>query len=79
MIKFTETNTAENPTFNVNGTGAKSVWYSTSVITTSSLSYAGYANRPATYMYDGMIASSEGNTDCPKDDSGNLTNCRNDK
>ena len=53
MIKFTETNTAENPTFNVNGTGAKSVWYSTSVITTSSLSYAGYANRPATYMYDG--------------------------
>ncbi len=31
-----------------------------------------------TYMYDGMIASSEGNTNCPKDDSGNLTNCRND-
>ena len=53
MVKFTYTNEAENPTFNVNGTGAKSVWYGTSVITTSSLSYAGYANRPATYMYDG--------------------------
>jgi len=53
MVKFTETNTASNPTFNVNGTGAKSVWYSAALITTSSLSYAGYANRPSIYMYDG--------------------------
>ena len=52
-IKFSATNTASNPTFNVNGTGAKSVWYGTALITTSSLSYAGYANRPSIYMYDG--------------------------
>ena len=52
-VKFTNTNTAQNPTFNVNGTGAKSVWYNTSAITTGSLSYAGVANRPMYYMFDG--------------------------
>ena len=52
-IKFSATNTASNPTFNVNGTGAKSVWYGTAVITTGSLSYAGYANRPMDFVYDG--------------------------
>ena len=52
-VKFSATNTAQNPTFNVNGTGAKSVWYSAALITTGSLSYAGYKNRPSMYMYDG--------------------------
>lgn len=52
-IKFTNTNTAQNPTFNVNNTGAKSVWYNTSLITTGNLGYAGYANRTANYIYDG--------------------------
>lgn len=52
-IKFTYTNTANNPTFNVNGTGAKPVWYNTSVVGTSSLSYGGYADRPMLYIYDG--------------------------
>lgn len=54
-IKFSYTNTAKNPTFNVNNTGAKSVWYNTALITTtsSSLSYAGYKDRPAMYVYDG--------------------------
>lgn len=52
-VKFSATNTAANPTLNVNGTGAKPVWYSTAAITTSSLSYAGYANRPCFYVYDG--------------------------
>lgn len=52
-VKFSATNTASNPTFNVNGTGAKSVWYNTALITTSSLSYAGYANRPMDFVYDG--------------------------
>lgn len=52
-VKFSATNTAQNPTFNVNNTGAKSVWYNTAVITTSNLSYAGVANRPMYYMYDG--------------------------
>lgn len=53
VVKFTATNSADNPTFNVNGTGAKSVYYSSAVITTSSKSIAGYANRPCMYMYDG--------------------------
>ena len=52
-VKFTNTNTAQNPTFNVNGTGAKPVWYNTYVITTSSLAYAGTANRPMKFVYDG--------------------------
>lgn len=52
-IKFSYTNTASNPTFNVNGTGAKSVWYNTGLITTSNLSYAGYTNRPMNFVYDG--------------------------
>lgn len=52
-VKFSATNTAQNPTFNVNNTGAKKVWYNTGVITTGNLSYAGVANRPMYYMYDG--------------------------
>lgn len=53
IVKFTNTNTARNPTFNVNNTGAKKVWYNTAVITTSNLSYAGTANRPMMFVYDG--------------------------
>lgn len=53
VIKFSNTNTASNPTFNVNSTGAKSVLYGTAVITTSSLNYAGYASRYGIYAYDG--------------------------
>ena len=53
IVKFSNTNTASNPTFNVNGTGAKSVIYNTSTITTSSLNYAGYASRTAMYVYNG--------------------------
>lgn len=52
-VKFTNTNTAENPTLNVNSTGAKPVYYNTAVITTSNLGYAGTANRVANYVYDG--------------------------
>lgn len=52
-VMFSNTNTAQNPTFNVNSTGAKNVYYGTSQITTSSLSYAGYKNRPMTFIYDG--------------------------
>ena len=40
VVTFDETNTANNPTFNVNNTGAKSVFLNTGVITTSSISYA---------------------------------------
>ena len=53
VIKFSYTNSASNPTFNVNGTGARSVWYNTALITTGSLGMAGTANRPMQFMYDG--------------------------
>ncbi len=67
-VKFTATNTAENPTINVNDTGAKSVVLNGTTITTSSLSYAGYANRIISYIYDGTNWafngwSYDGNTD----------------
>ena len=52
-VKFTYTNTASNPTLNVNSTGAKSIWYNTALITTSNLGYGGTANRPMIFMYDG--------------------------
>ena len=53
VVKFSYTNTASNPTLNVNGTGAKSVVYGTSTITTSNPSYAGYKDRYIEYMYNG--------------------------
>ena len=48
-VKFTVTNTAANPTLNVNGTGAKAIKYRGSTIN------AGYlaANRVYTFIYDG--------------------------
>ena len=52
-IKFTNTNTATNPTLNVGGTGAKSIYYNTAVVTTDNLVAAGVANRVIYYMYDG--------------------------
>lgn len=53
-VKFTQTNTAQNPTLNVNGTGAKAIMYGNNVaVTTSNLNKAGYANRYIEYMYDG--------------------------
>lgn len=53
VIKFSATNSAENPTLNINNTGAKRIWYNTGLITTSNKGYAGTANRPIVYMYDG--------------------------
>lgn len=53
VILFSNTNTANNPTFNVNGTGAKSVYYQNAIISTSSLNYGGYKNRPMIFIYDG--------------------------
>lgn len=52
-IKFTNTNTASNPTFAVNGKTAKSVSYDNAVITTTKLEYAGSSSRASIYMYDG--------------------------
>lgn len=55
MITFKApgTNTAENPTIEVNGTGAKSIWFNTAVVTTGNLNKAGQNGRYATYVYDG--------------------------
>lgn len=52
-VKFTATNTASNPTINVNSSGAKSIYFNSAVITTANLNKAGYANRIEYYMYDG--------------------------
>lgn len=52
-IFFSSTNTASNPTLNVNSTGAKKIYFGASQITTGNLSYAGYASRVLTFMYDG--------------------------
>ena len=52
-VKFTNTNTAQNPKLNINSTGAKSIYVNNAVVTTSNLWYAGEANRVHYYMYDG--------------------------
>lgn len=54
-VNFSYTNTASNPTFNVNGTGAKSVSIGGQTITTTMLTYAGYGGRLATFVYDGSV------------------------
>lgn len=52
-IKYTYTNTATNPTLNVNSTGAKNIYYNNARVTTDNLNIAGYANKTIYYMYDG--------------------------
>ena len=52
VVKFSVTNTASRPTLNVNGTGAKSIWYNNAVYTSDS-SYGGYAKRHIIYVFDG--------------------------
>lgn len=52
-VKFINTNTANNPTLNVNSTGAKPIWYGSAAITTASLNMAGYANSVSSFVYDG--------------------------
>ena len=53
IVKFSATNTASSVTLNVNGTGAKSIWYSSAVYTGTSSAICGTANRNFTYVYDG--------------------------
>ena len=48
-VKFTETNTASNPTLNVNSTGAKAIYYRGSAISAGSLA----ANRTYLFVYNG--------------------------
>ena len=49
IVKFTKTNTAANPTLNVNSTGAKTIQYRGSAITAGVLA----ANRTYEFVYDG--------------------------
>ena len=48
-VRFTVTNTAANPTLNVNKTGAKAIQYRNAAITAGALA----ANRTYTFVYDG--------------------------
>ena len=52
-VKFTNTNSASSVTLNVNGTGAKSIYYSNAVYTSTSTAVTGIANTIIYYMYDG--------------------------
>jgi hypothetical protein len=53
IVKFSNTNTASNPTINVNGTGAKSIIKDGGTVTTSDLEYAGKVNTYIRYVYNG--------------------------
>lgn len=52
-VKFSNSNTASNVTLNVNGSGAKSIYYNNAVYTGNYNSICGYANRTYFYMYNG--------------------------
>ena len=58
-VRFTVTNTASNPTLNVNGTGAKAIQYRNAAIP------AGYlaANRTYRFVYDGSSYELVGDVD----------------
>ena len=49
IVKFNETNSASNPTLNVNGSGAKPIYYRGSTIAAANL----VANRTYTFIYNG--------------------------
>lgn len=58
-VKFTVTNTAANPTLNVNGTGAKAIQYRGAAITANYLA----ANRVYEFVYDGTAYQLIGDID----------------
>ena len=58
-VKFTVTNTAANPTLNVNSTGAKAIYYRGAAITASYLA----ANRTYTFRYNGTQYELVGDVD----------------
>lgn len=68
LVKYTYTNTASSVTLNVNSTGAKQIWYSNAVYTSTGNTITGTANRNVMYMYDGtywvwISSSVDNNTD----------------
>lgn len=70
-VKFTVTNTAANPTLNVNSTGAKAIYYNGAAITASYLA----ANKTYTFRYNGTQydlvgdINTQSNTDNSKKDA----------
>lgn len=62
-VDFSNVNTAQNPTFNVNNTGAKGVMFKKNVITDSNISYAGNTANTMLYMYNGVNWVYVGNID----------------
>ena len=52
-VRFTNTNTANNPTINVNNSGAKPIYYNKSAVSTGTLWAGGEADRDTLFMYDG--------------------------
>lgn len=52
-VRFSVSNTASNVTFNVNNTGAKQIYYNTTIYTGNSNGILGYTNRTTYYIYDG--------------------------
>lgn len=72
-VKFSNSNTAGSTsapvTLNVNGTGAKQIYYNNAAYTGTSNQVCGYANRVTYYMYDGThwvwmnMGTLDGNSD----------------
>jgi len=52
-VKFSNTNTATSVTLNVNGSGAKSIYFGNAVYTGTACEITGWANYITYYMYDG--------------------------
>lgn len=59
IVRFTVTNTASNPTLNVNGTGAKAIQYRNAAISSGYLA----ANRLREFVYDGSAWELIGDVD----------------
>jgi hypothetical protein len=59
LAMFTVTNTATNPTLNVNGTGAKAIYYRNAAISAGTLA----ANRVYAFVFDGSQWELVGDTD----------------
>lgn len=53
MVKFAESNTAENVTLKVGNSDAYPIWYNTGEYTGTSSAYCGYAARTITYAFNG--------------------------
>ena len=69
VVKFTNTNTAANPTLNVSSTGAKAIYYNGAAITSGYLK----ANRVYTFVYNGTQWDLIGDIDTDSDTDTKVT------